>query len=188
MYIPYKSAHPRHTIKNYVTGGLKRYVRINMEENFLKTKIVFSLECVSVGSQKIGCFFGFLKVNILIMPNSSLKSQLIRVSFREREKQADPLINNLSEWFFSKQTIQESSIDSLEEAEEVVSGEEGDMVSMVALDNLDGLLFKGRSTAMYPSFYSNKWHNNPCQFDCALFPFRQRWQEDVLYFPRSTLN
>ena len=32
MYIPYKSAHPRQTIKNYVIGELKRYVRINTEE------------------------------------------------------------------------------------------------------------------------------------------------------------
>ena len=32
MYIPYKSTHPRHTIKNYVLGELKRYVRINTEE------------------------------------------------------------------------------------------------------------------------------------------------------------
>ena len=39
MYIPYTSAHPRHTIKNYVIGELKRYVRINTEElNFLKIK------------------------------------------------------------------------------------------------------------------------------------------------------
>ena len=43
MYIPYKSAHPRHTIKNYVLGELKRYVRINTEElNFLKIKKKFS--------------------------------------------------------------------------------------------------------------------------------------------------
>ena len=32
MYIPYKNTHTRHTIKNYVLGVLKRYVRINTEE------------------------------------------------------------------------------------------------------------------------------------------------------------
>ena len=44
MYIPYKSAHTRHTIKNYVLGVLKRYVRINTEElNSQKIKNIFSL-------------------------------------------------------------------------------------------------------------------------------------------------
>ena len=44
MYIPYKSAHTRHTIKNYVLGVLKRYVRINTEElNSQKIKNNFSL-------------------------------------------------------------------------------------------------------------------------------------------------
>ena len=37
---------------------------------------------------------------------------------------------------------------------EVVSNEEGDMVSMLALDNLDGRLLKGRSTALFPSLLS----------------------------------
>ena len=52
MYIPFKSAHPRHTIKNYILGELKRYVRINTDElNFLKIKHKkFSLECVIAGS------------------------------------------------------------------------------------------------------------------------------------------
>ena len=50
----------------------------------------------------------------------------------------------------SEETIQETSFDNSEGAAEVVSKEEGDMVSMVALDDLDGLLLKGSSTAMYP--------------------------------------
>ena len=50
--------------------------------------------------------------------------------------------------------MQETSIDNSEGAAEVVSEEEGDMVSMVALDNLDGLLFKGSSNAMFPSLLS----------------------------------
>ena len=32
MYVPYHSFHQRHTIKNYVWGVLKRYVRYNTEE------------------------------------------------------------------------------------------------------------------------------------------------------------
>jgi len=53
MYIPYKSAHPRHTIKNYVLGELKRYVRINTEElNFLKIKNNFFLRMRNRGFMK----------------------------------------------------------------------------------------------------------------------------------------
>ena len=53
MYIPYKSAHPRHTIKNYVIGELKRYARINTEElNFLKTKNIFFLRMRNRGFKK----------------------------------------------------------------------------------------------------------------------------------------
>ena len=44
MYIQHKSAHPRHTVKNYVIGELKRYVPIIAEElNFLKIKNRFFL-------------------------------------------------------------------------------------------------------------------------------------------------
>ena len=79
----------------------------------------------------------------------------------------------------------EKIIDNSKGAVKVVSEEEGDMVSMVALDNLDGLLFKGSSTAMFPFlFIYNKLQNNPCQFDCALSPYRQRRREDVLYLFR----
>jgi len=35
MYIPYRSFHQRHTIKNYVWGELRRYVRYNTEEKKL---------------------------------------------------------------------------------------------------------------------------------------------------------
>ena len=53
MYIPYKSAHPKHTIKNYVLGELKGYVRINTEEfNFLKIKNIFSLRMRTRGFDK----------------------------------------------------------------------------------------------------------------------------------------
>ena len=53
MYIPFKSAHPRHTIKNYVLGELKRYVRINTEEiNFLKIKNKFFLRMRNRGFKK----------------------------------------------------------------------------------------------------------------------------------------
>jgi hypothetical protein len=53
MYITYKSAHPRHTIKNYVLGELKRYVRINTEElNYQKIKNSFFLRMRNRGFHK----------------------------------------------------------------------------------------------------------------------------------------
>ena len=53
MYILYKSARPRHTIKNYVVGELKRYMRINTEElNFLKNKNSFFLRMRNCGFSK----------------------------------------------------------------------------------------------------------------------------------------
>ena len=43
--------------------------------------------------------------------------------------------------FFMAETIRENIIDNSKGAAKVVSREEGDMVSMVTLDNLNGLLF-----------------------------------------------
>ena len=39
MYIPFKSAHPRHTIKNYVVDELNRYVRMKMKGLIISKKI-----------------------------------------------------------------------------------------------------------------------------------------------------
>ena len=72
MYIPYKSAHPRHTIKNYVIGELKRCVQINTEDlNFLKLKTDFFFECVTAGSRKISYHTGFQRLSIHPEPNFS---------------------------------------------------------------------------------------------------------------------
>ena len=68
-----------------------------------------------------------------------------------RETEAKRLIIKISEGIISEEIVPETIIDNSEGASEVVSEEEGDMISMVALDNLDDLLFKGRSNAMFPS-------------------------------------
>ena len=49
--------------------------------------------------------------------------------------------------------IPDTIIDNSKGAAKVVSEEAGDMVSMVALDNLDGVLFKGSSTDMSPFLF-----------------------------------
>ena len=53
MYIPYRSYHQRHSIKNYVWGELTRYVRYNTEEkNFKKLKTKFFLRLRNRGFKK----------------------------------------------------------------------------------------------------------------------------------------
>ena len=53
MYIPYRSFHQRHTIKNYVWGELKRYVHYNTEEkNYKKLKTRFFLRLRNRGFRK----------------------------------------------------------------------------------------------------------------------------------------
>ena len=53
MYIPFRSFHQKHTIKNYVWGELKRYVRYNTEEkNFAKLRTRFFLRLRNRGFKK----------------------------------------------------------------------------------------------------------------------------------------
>ena len=53
MYIPFRSFHQRHTIKNYVWGELKRYVRYNTEEKtFVKLRTRFFLRLRNRGFKK----------------------------------------------------------------------------------------------------------------------------------------
>ena len=66
-----------------------------------------------------------------------------------QETEADPLLIKISEG-----TVEETRIDNSEGAAEGVSKEMGDMISMVELDNQNGLLSKGSSNAMYPSLLS----------------------------------
>ena len=53
------------------------------------------------------------------------------------------------------ETILENIIDNSKGAAKGVSEEECDIFSMVTLDNLDGLLFNGSSTALFPFLFIN---------------------------------
>ena len=93
MYIPYKSAHPRHTIKNYVIGELKRYVRVNTEElNFLKIKNRFFLRMRNRGFNKIKLSHWFSEVQFSSSAKFLSTTQKIIVIFRVREKQRQILV------------------------------------------------------------------------------------------------
>ena len=55
MYIPQKSGHVSHTIKNYVLGELKRYIRYNsLKLTFLKIRTKFFCDLGTVVSKKFG--------------------------------------------------------------------------------------------------------------------------------------
>jgi len=55
--------------------------------------------------------------------------------------------------YFLVETIPENIIDNSKGAAKGVSEEECDMFSMVTLDNLDGLLFNGSSTVLFPFLF-----------------------------------
>ena len=91
--------------------------------------------------------------------------------------------------YFLVETIPETIIDNSKEATEVVSEEKGDMVSMVAVDNIDGLLFEGSLLQCFLSFLSTtNYKTIPANLTVLSPPsYRQRRREDVLYFPGSAL-
>ena len=55
VYIPYKSGHVSHTIKNYVLGEIKRYIRYNsIKLTFLKIRAHFFSRLRNRGFKKFG--------------------------------------------------------------------------------------------------------------------------------------
>ena len=70
MYIPKKSDHVSHTIKNYVLGELKRYIRYNsLKLTFLKIRTLFFSRLRNRGFKKIW-----------------LRKQFATVKYEDREK------------------------------------------------------------------------------------------------------
>ena len=54
MYIPYKSGHVPHTIKNYVLGEIKRYIKYNsLKLSFLKRRTQFFSRLRNRGFKKV---------------------------------------------------------------------------------------------------------------------------------------
>ena len=92
MYIPYRSFHQRHTIKNYVWGELRRYVRYNTEEkNFKKLRVRFFLRLRNRGFRKYTLSKLFSKVtyaqrNELLKKDTPLSNAYISVALQEAER------------------------------------------------------------------------------------------------------
>ena len=92
MYIPYRSFHQRHTIKNYVWGELRRYVRYNTEEkNFKKLKVRFFLRLRNRGFRKYMLSKLFSKITYaqrdeLLKIDAPLSNTLNSVTLQEAEK------------------------------------------------------------------------------------------------------
>ena len=114
MYIMYKSAHPRHTIKNYVTGELKRYVRINTEElNFLKIKNSFFLRMRNRGFSKNKLSQWFSEVKYSNRAKLLAKNRANMWHFQGmRDTEADRLVIKISEGIISKEIIPETIMDN----------------------------------------------------------------------------
>ena len=92
MYISYRSFHQRHTIKNYVWGELRRYVRYNTEEkNFKKLKVRFFLRLRNRGFRKYMLSKLFSKITYaqrdeLLKIDTPLSNALNSVTLQEAER------------------------------------------------------------------------------------------------------
>ena len=70
MYIPQKSGHVTHTIKNYVLGEIKRYIRYNsLKLTFLKIRAKFFSRLRNRGFKKVW-----------------LRKQFATLKYKDREK------------------------------------------------------------------------------------------------------
>ena len=91
VYIPYRSFHQRHTIKNYVWGELKRYVRYNTEEkNFKKLRVRLFLRLRNRGFRKYKLTKLFSKVtyaqrNELLTKETPSSNAITSVTLQEAE-------------------------------------------------------------------------------------------------------
>jgi hypothetical protein len=92
MYIPYRSFHQKHSIKNYVWGELMRYVRYNTEEkNFKKLKTQFFLRLRNRGFKKYLLLKLFSKItyaqrNKLLNKEKCFSNDCEPVTYQEAEK------------------------------------------------------------------------------------------------------
>ena len=113
MYIPYRSFHQRHSIKNYVWGELRRYVRYNTEEkNFKKLKTQFFLRLRNRG---------FKKYLLLKLFN--------KITYAQRNKllKTEVLFSNICE----PVTYQEAERRMLLEGEQIFAQSQGDEATSV---------------------------------------------------------
>ena len=92
MYIPYRSFHQKHSIKNYVWGELMRYVRYNTEEkNFKKLKTQFFLRLRNRGFKKYLLLKLFSKItyaqrNELLNKEKLISNNCEPVTYQEAER------------------------------------------------------------------------------------------------------
>ena len=106
MYIPIKSAHLRHTIKNYILGELKRYVRINTDElNFLKIRNNFFLRMRNRGfnKHKLSLWFSEIKYSSRAKYLGANPGNICYFQ-GTRETQAETLLTNIAEGIMKEAT------------------------------------------------------------------------------------
>ena len=184
MYIPYKSAHPRHTIKNYVLGELKRYVRINTEElNYQKIKNSFFLRMRNRGFHK-----------------NMLANWFSQVKYSNRAKFLDDNPDDTCYYQGTRETLADTTLIKIREtilketlstdtreAAEVVSEDKDTEVSKEASTCRTVLFSKGSlyKRVAYPLLNAkNEKTKNLCLYDCYLFR-QQEQRKVVLFIPRG---
>ena len=165
MYIPYKSAHPRHTIKNYVIGELKRYVRINTEElNFLKIKNKFFLRMRNRGFKKNKLSHWFSEVKFSSRAKFLGDNLENKCYFQgTRETEADSLLIRVSEGIIEAATDPKAR----EATEEVVSEDEDLIAPFEALDDPEVSFSKGSSLKRYSFSLSLQNTNKKTKTACS---------------------
>jgi len=147
MYIPFKSAHPRHTIKNYILGELQRYVRINTDDlNFLKIRNIFFLRMRNrgVNKHKLSLWFSEIKYSSRAKYLGASPGNICYFQ-GTRETQAESLLINTSE------RIMTEAISGVpDDTTEVVSEDEGTMVTLEEIVSLEGVFSKGTAKRSCP--------------------------------------
>ena len=140
MYIPFRSFHQRHTIKNYVWGELKRYVRFNSEEkNFVKLKTRFYLRLRNRGFRKyvltklFQCIT-YAQRNKLLKKEPSPLHPCQPLSLQEAERR----IITVGEELFTQS--QEDGGTSVSIQEDSTMGKTGLQAGITSTEGTDGLL------------------------------------------------
>ena len=114
MYIPFRSFHQRHTIKNYVWGELKRYVRYNTEgKNVTKLKTRFFLRLRNKGFKK------YLLKKLFQHVTYSQRNELLN------SKISTPIVCD-------SLTLQEAEMRIISEGEEIFNLSQGEEVAFLA--------------------------------------------------------
>ena len=100
-YIPQKSNHRKHTIKNYVLNELKRYIKFNSNKlGFLRLRNKFFDRLRNLGFRKYGLSKLFAACSYSSRSKLLFKNDPVHISNVVQETAAEGVLMNLSETIF----------------------------------------------------------------------------------------